>query len=137
MLNQLLNTMYHLNIQIKEINYKTKLIYEPGLLDKGLKEEIKKHKEDLIKLLKENEIAQKDGFIVFNHGQLYEYRYGWGAYVYVERLPNDRATSWRANYRQDQIEPYKTKNIAQNVPFEKAYEQALGFVKWLQGKRVG
>lgn len=79
MLNQILNSMFHLNIQLKEVNNKTKLIYEPGLLDQQLKEQIKEYKTQLIERIEENEAAMKLGFLVFNHGQVYEYRFGLAA----------------------------------------------------------
>ncbi|MEH7126008.1 hypothetical protein V7127_22615 [Bacillus sp. JJ1773] len=140
MINQLLNTMYHLNIEIKEIDNKTKLVYEPGLLNEELKEQIKQHKSLLVQRLGENEDARKLGLLIYNHGQLYEYRYGRGAFLYIERLPNGKATAWRDNFLLEQSTPYKTKTIIANVPFEKAFEQAAGFINWMkkvQKRKVG
>ncbi|MFO1442663.1 hypothetical protein KDN24_05475 [Bacillus sp. Bva_UNVM-123] len=135
MIYQLLNTMYHLNIQIKEVERKTKLVYDPGLLNEKLKEQIRLHKKSLIQRLEENEGAKKIGFIVYSHGQLYEYRYGRGAFLYIERLPNGHATAWRENYLPDQSTAYKTIVIVTNVRFEKAFEQATSFINWLNKKR--
>jgi hypothetical protein len=122
MLYQLLNIMYHLNIEIKEINNKTKLVYEKGILNEELKEQIKTYKGLLLQRLDENEKAQKLGFIVYHHGELYEYRYGLGAFLYVERLQNGKAIAWRENFLPNQQLAYKTKIIVQNVPFEKAFD---------------
>lgn len=140
MLNQILNSMFHLNIQLKEVNNKTKLIYEPGLLDQQLKEQIKEYKTQLIKRIEENEAAMKLGFLVFNHGQVYEYRFGLGSYIYIERLPNGLASAWRENFMPKQQQAYKTKTIIQNAPFNKAYQEAEKFICWLnkqQRKKVG
>ncbi len=135
MINQLLNKMYHLNIQIKDIEGKTKLIYEPGLLDQQLKEQIRLHKDALLIRMSENHSANKLGFLVFNHGALYEYRYGLGAFLYIERLPNGKVSAWRENYLPAQERSYKVVNIAHNVPFDKAFEKAEGFIIWLSKKQ--
>lgn len=135
MIYQLLNTMYHLNIGIKEVDRKTKLVYESGLLNDELKEQIRQHKKSLIQRLEENEEARKLGFIVYSHGQLYEYRYGRGAFLYIERLPNGKADAWRENYLPEQTIAYKTKTIVTDVPYEKAFEQARGFINWLNKNR--
>lgn len=140
MIYQLLNAMYHLNIEIKEVDRKTKLVYAPGLLNEKLKDQIRLHKKTLVQRLEENDEARKQGFIVYNHGQLYEYRYGRGAFLYVERLPNGRADAWRENFLPDQKTAYKTKTIVSNVPYHKAFKQAVGFVEWMnkrKGRKVG
>jgi hypothetical protein len=141
MLYQLLNIMYHLNIEIREINNKTKLFYENGILNEELKEQIKTYKDLLLRRLDENEKAQKLGFIVYHHGELYEYRYGLGAFLYVERLQNGKAIACRENFLPNQQHAYKTKIIVQNVPFDKAFDQAEGFINWMNKnrgkKRVG
>jgi hypothetical protein len=141
MLYQLLNIMYHLNIEIKEINNKTKLVYEKGILNEELKEQIKAYKGLLLQRLDENEKAQKLGFIVYHHGELYEYRYGLGAFLYVERLQDGKVTAWRENFLPNQQHAYKTKLIVQNVSFVKAFDQAEGFINWMNKnrgkKRVG
>ncbi|WP_445486465.1 hypothetical protein [Niallia sp. 03133] len=139
MINNLLNIMYHLNIEIKIINNKTKLIYQ-NTIDEKLKAEIKKYKFEILHQLRENETAKELGFLVYQHGLFYEYRYGRGAYLFIERYPNGRATAWRENHRPDQNGAYKTKIIVQNVLFERAFKEAAGFIEWLhkrQGKRVG
>jgi hypothetical protein len=141
MVYQLLNTMYHLNIQIKEIDNKIKLIYENGVLNEYLKEQIKNHKDMLIQRLDENERARKLGFFVYHHGEFYEYRYGLGAFLYIERHSNGKSSAWRENFLPDQQQAYKTKTIVQNVSFEKAFDQAEGFINWINKnrgkKRVG
>jgi hypothetical protein len=135
MINQLLNTMYHLNIQIKEIDNKTKLIYEPGQLEEKLKDLIREHKEGILQRLEENEAARNLGFQIYHHGLIYEYRYGLGAYIYIERLPNGRASAWRENYLPGQNKPFKTKIMGENVGFNKALKDAQGFISWLNEKR--
>jgi hypothetical protein len=141
MLYQLLNTMYHLNIEIQEKDNKTKLIYENGILNEELKEQIKIYKGLLLQRLDENERAKKLGFIVYHHGELYEHRYGLGAFLYIERLQDGKAIAWRENFLPNQQQAYKTKTIIQNVPFEKALDQAEGFINWMNKnrgkKRVG
>jgi hypothetical protein len=140
MINQILNAMYHLNIQIKEIDNKTKLIYDPGLLDATLKALIKQHKKGILQRIEENEAARNIGFLVYHHGLVYEYRYGLGAYIYIERLPNGRVSAWRENYLPGQDKPFKTKIIAENVSFKKGLKDAKGFICWLNkkhGRKVG
>jgi hypothetical protein len=107
--------MYHLNIQIKDINNKTKLVYEAGQLDEVLKEQIKQHKKVILQRQEENEAAKKAGFLVYNHGLIYEYRYGLGAHLFIERLPNGLVSVWRENYLPDQNKPFKTKIMVENV----------------------
>lgn len=140
MLFQLLNVMYNLNIELIEKDNKTKLIYSAGSIDEDLKRMIKLNKKKLIQRLKENEQARKIGFLIYNHGQFYEYRYGTWAYLFIERLPDGKATAWRENYKEGDNKAYKTKIIVQNVPFQRAFDEAIGFINWLnrkRGKRVG
>lgn len=135
MINQLLNMMYHQNIQIKEIDNITKLLYAPGQINDELKKQIIQNKAGLLQRLDENEQARKTGFLIYNHGQLYEYRYGLGAYLYIERLPDGKANTWRENYLPGQQMAYKTKGIVQNVPFLKAYLEANRFIDWLKKQK--
>lgn len=137
MIDNLLNDMYNLKIEIKEINYKTKLVYEAGLVSEQLKAQIKQHKKEIMKRIKQNEAAFELGFLVYQHGQFYEYQYGRGAFLYIERHPDGTATAWRDNFKPDECIPYKTKIIARNEPFEKAYKEAASFIGWLNKKRFG
>jgi hypothetical protein len=135
MINQLLNTMYQLKIEIKETDNKTKLIYDPGLLNETLKNLIKQHKKGILQRLEENEAARNIGFLVYHHGLIYEYRYGLGAYIYIERHPSGLASAWRENYLPGQNQPFKSKIIVENVGFNKAFKDAKGFIEWLNKKR--
>ncbi|HHY72254.1 MAG TPA: hypothetical protein GX497_03335 [Bacillus bacterium] len=136
MLNQLLKEMYNKNIQIEVKEKNTlNLIYEQGVLTPELKQFIKKNKQQLIKRLKENDAAQKKGFLVYEFGMLYEYRYGLGAFLFIERNPEGSTTSWRANYGTGDSKPYKIKFLRRDVDFEDAYREAANFVDWLKKKR--
>lgn len=140
MINQLLNTMYNLNIKIEEKENKTKLIYEHGFINEEIKYQIKLHKKELVMRLKENEKAREVGFLVYHHGQLYEYRFGRGSYLFIERLSNGKTSAWRENYKEGDIRAYRTKTIVQDVPFRRAFDEAVGFINWLnkkRGKKVG
>ncbi|MDP4086010.1 MAG: hypothetical protein Q8934_15510 [Bacillota bacterium] len=134
MINQLLNTMYHLNIQIKEVENKTKLVYEPGVLDEQLKEQIKEHKKEIMQRLQENEVAKSMGFLIYHHGLFYEYRYGLGAFLYIERLSNGFVNAWRENYLSGQDKPFKIKVIAKDASFQKAFKDSNSFINWIKNK---
>lgn len=132
MITQILNHMYHLNIEIKEINNQIKLIYDPMQLDESLKEQIKKHKNAILQRIKENDAARSVGFLVYSHGLIYEYRYGLGAYFFIERLPNGLTSAWRENHLPGKKSAFKTKIVVENVSFKKAFESGQGFVSWLK-----
>jgi hypothetical protein len=127
--------MYHLNIEIKEIDQQIKLIYLSGQLDETLKEQIKQYKKGILKRLEENEAAKKEGFLVYNHGLMYEYRYGLGAFIFIERHSNGLVSVWRENYLPDQNKPFKTKIMVENVSIKKGFENAQGFINWLKKRR--
>lgn len=135
MINNLLNILYHLDIKIEVQNKKTKLIYKNGSISEEIKNQIKQHKKELLQRIKENEEALSIGFLVYNQGQLYEYRYGAGAYLYIERHSDLLADAWRANYRIGEDKPYKTIVIAKNVKFEQAYMKSKGFIEWIASKQ--
>lgn len=136
MLNQLLKDMYNKNIQIEIKNkHALNLIYEHGVLTQGFKEKIKKNKEQLIQRLKENAAAKEKGFLVYEFGMFYEYRYGLGAFLFIERNDEGTASSWRANYAADECKPYKIKYLRKDVRFEEAFNEAANFVDWLKKKR--
>lgn len=136
MFNQLLKDIYNQNIQIEiKNNNKLSLKYEQGILTTGLKENIQQHKQQLIQRLKENAAAQEKGFLVYENGIFYEYRYGLGAFLFIERNPDGSTSSWRANYAADDSKPYKIKYLRRDVPFEEAFREAASFVDWLKRKR--
>ncbi|MED0686584.1 hypothetical protein [Anoxybacillus ayderensis] len=126
----------NLNIQIKIKNNKLSLVYEEGTLPMDLKKQIKQHKQQLKKRLEENEMAREKGFIIYRYGELYEYRYGLGAYLFIER-EGELAIAWRANYMPDEKQPYKIKLLAERVPFEKAFQEAASFISWLKRQKGG
>ncbi|WP_378211129.1 hypothetical protein [Anoxybacteroides rupiense] len=138
MLYNLFYQIDNLNIQIKIKNKKLSLIYEEGTLPLDLKQQIKQqikqHKQQIIKRLEENELARAKGFLVHQYGEMYEFRYGAGAYIFIER-EGDLAIAWRANYMPDELRPYKVKVLAERVSFEKAFQEATGFIDWLHRKR--
>lgn len=135
MITQLLHDLDNNNIQLQINKEKIKLIYEKNALSDVLKELIKRNKPKLITRLQENEAARKKGFMIYGNGALYEYRYGFGSYLYIERQSEELATVWRANYRKDIGKPYKVIILVQNTSFEKAYKDAVGFIDWLKRRR--
>jgi hypothetical protein len=134
MLYNLFYQIDNLNIQLKIKNKKLSLIYEEGTLPLELKQQIKQHKQQIIKRLEENEMAHLKGFLVHQYGEFYEFRYGLGAYLFIER-EGELAYAWRANYMPEEQKPYKIKTLAERVPFEKAFEEAAGFIDWLHRQR--
>lgn len=136
MINNLLNKLYNNNIQILVLNnQKIKLVYQKEKITKDLKEKIKNNKQQIIKRLLENDKARQKGFIVYGHGDLYEYRYGFGSYLYIERHQSGIASAWRVNYPRNGNKPYRTKVIRKNSSFERVYEEAIGFIDWLNKRR--
>lgn len=135
MIDNLLKNMYYLKIEIKEVNNRTKLTHEAGLVPEKLKTLIKLYKTEIMQRQKENEAALDLGFLVYQHGQFYEYQYGRGAFLYIERHPDGTATAWRDNFKPDELIPYKTKIIARNEPFPRVYKEAASFIDWLNKKR--
>lgn len=136
MLYNLFYQIDNLNIQIKIKNKKLRLIYEEGTLPLDLKQQIKQHKQQLIKRLEENEMAREKGFLIYRYGELYEYRYGLGAYLFIER-EGELAIAWRANYMPEEKQPYKIKLLVERVPFEKAFQEAASFIDWLKRQKGG
>lgn len=92
-------------------------------------------KRKIAKRFQENKFAKKKGFMIYNHGLLYEYRYGFGAFLYVERLQNGLAHAWRANYALGKEKPYKIITVAETTSFSKAFKSAIGFVDWIERRR--
>ena len=131
-MQELLQELFHRDIQLIVNDNNIKMIYQKENINTQIKNKIKEQKKELIKRLKENEIAIENDWIVHGQGELYEYRYGFASYIFIERQPNDKVTAWRANYRKDELKPYKVKIIGKNIEFDKAMEEASGFIKWLQ-----
>lgn len=123
--------MYYLKIEIKEKNNKTKLLYPAGTVSEKLKTLIKLYKTEIMQRIQENEAAHELGFLVYQHGAFYEYQYGRGAFLYIERHPDGTATAWRDNFKPGEPFPCKTKVIAINEPFHKVYKEAASFIDWL------
>lgn len=132
MISDFMHYLYHMDIYISVSNERLRLKYKT--IDIKTKENIKQLKPLLIKRLKENEDAINKGFIVYNYGDLYEFRYGLNSFLFIERLDEQKATSWRANYRKDDNKPYKVITIARNTSFEEAFQQASSFIDWLNKK---
>ncbi|SEO80724.1 hypothetical protein SAMN04488134_11366 [Amphibacillus marinus] len=135
MINNLLDQLVHNNIQlIISDNQKLKLLYQKNNVTDELKNQITKNKLKIMQRLLENKQARSVGFNIYGSGDLYEYRYGFGSYLYIERSANDLVTAWRANYPKGGDKPYKLKIIRKNSSFEKAFKEAKGFIDWLNKK---
>ncbi|WP_117161262.1 hypothetical protein [Paraliobacillus sp. X-1268] len=137
MINNLLDSLYNKDIQLLTINnQKIKLVYQKEKITTDLKNEIKENKQKIIERLQENDKAKQKGFNVYGHGELYEYRYGFESYLFIERLQNGLVAAWRANYpRGNSSKPYKKKTICPNSSFERAFKDATGFIDWLNKKK--
>lgn len=134
MLNQLFDQLNYSNVHLFVNDGKIRLIYKENTLNKKTKQRIKELKPKIIKRLRENQIASEKGFLVYDNGEFYEFRFGVNSYLFIERL-DGLCTAWRANYRQGEKKPYKVKAMAKNVPFEKAFKEACGFIDWLNKRR--
>lgn len=136
-MDNLLDHLNDQNIQIVVLdNQNLKLLYQKNQMTKELKIQIKKYKKKIIERQKQNEQARSKGFNVYGHGDLYEYRYGFCSFLFIERYSNDLVTAWRANYPKGEDKPYKIKIIRKNSSFERAFRDAVGFIDWLK-KRKG
>lgn len=133
MISDLLHYLDHMDIIISLNNEKLRLKYKKENINQKIKEQIKNYKPLIIKRIKENEQAIEKGFMVYSHGDLYEYRYGYNSFLFIERMDNYKAIAWRANYRQDDTKPYKVKTIA-NSTFSEAFQQSSSFIDWLNKK---
>jgi flagellar biosynthesis/type III secretory pathway chaperone len=132
MLYQLLNQMYDLNIQLEKEQDRF-LVH--GEAPEDLLQVIKKHKQEIIQRLQDNKQAMDLGFTVHQHGELYEYRYGKRAYLFIERHPGDLASAWKETVVDTPNKPNRIKEVCHNVRFAKAFKDAAGFVEWLNRKR--
>lgn len=136
MLNNLLDEIYVNNIEIiLHDNKKIKLIYNKNNNIDNLKEKIKQNKLKIITRLQENKKAFSNGFNIYGHGDLYEYRYGYNAYLYVERHENELVSVYRLNYFKGGVKPYKTKAVRENCTFERGFNDAVGFIQWLKKRQ--
>ncbi|WP_208592319.1 hypothetical protein [Gracilibacillus suaedae] len=136
MLNTLLDELYVNNIQIiLHDNKKLKLIYNKNNNIEKLKQKIKHNKLKIITRLQENKKAYDIGFNIYGHGDLYEFRYGYGSYLYIERHENELVSVYRLNYFKGGVKPYKAKIIRENCSFERGFNDAAGFIQWLKKRR--
>ncbi|OEH92530.1 hypothetical protein [Bacillus solimangrovi] len=135
MIGQILNEAYANNIILEHNDNKLKLIYKEGVLSEHLKYEIKQNKKFILERLRENQLASDKGFLIYNHGDLYEYRYGFGAYLYIEREHNNKVSAWRANYPKDDNKPNRIIYLVKNTTFGHAFTKAVGFIDWLKRKK--
>ncbi|AMV11721.1 MULTISPECIES: hypothetical protein [Geobacillus] len=131
MLYNIFYRLENLNIQIKVKNNKISLLYKDGSLPMDLKKQIQQHKEEIKRRLEENEQARRYGFLIYAYGELYEFRYGKGSYLFIEREGN-KAIVWRGSYIHGDPRPYRIKVLANRVPFHHALAEAVGFIEWLK-----
>lgn len=136
-MQELLQELFHRDIQLVVNDQNIKMIYQKENINTQIKNNIKDQKKELIKRLKENEIALEHNWIVHGQGELYEYRYGFASYIFIERLPNDKVIAWRANYRKDEMKPYKVKIIGKNIEFETAMEGQVGLLNGSRSRVEG
>lgn len=137
MIDALLNEMYQLNIELKQTGNKTKLVYKQSVINEQLKTAIKRNKNAIIQRIQENEIARLKGYLVYNNGELYEFRYGAFAFLYIERIEGNKARAYRVNYSPDKNTPIRTKILLEAGTFQQAWEKANGFITWLQSQKRG
>ncbi|UOQ47213.1 hypothetical protein MUN88_14170 [Gracilibacillus caseinilyticus] len=136
MLNNLLDELYVHNIEIiLHDNKKLKLLYDKNHNIETLKQKIKQNKYKIIARLQENQDAYSKGFNIYGHGDLYEYRYGYGSYLYIERYENELVSVYRLNYFKGGVKPYKVKIVRENCSFERGLKDATGFIQWLNKRQ--
>ncbi|MDG5787796.1 hypothetical protein QA612_09815 [Evansella sp. AB-P1] len=133
--NQLLDTLYYFDIQLFLDNGNITIKYKKDKLNnieiKKIKQQIKENKKDLIQRLEENKKAKEKKFLIYGDGDLYEYRYGFNSFLFIERLDNGLTYAYRSSYKVGDNQSYKTIILGKNVPFDKAFEKAAGFIDWL------
>ena len=134
MIQSLIETMYQRNVSLERENGRLILVSE-DLVDSDLKEEIRSKKSGLLKRLDEEQLAKEAGLTEALHGQVYFYRYGMNAYIYLERHENGKASVWRESYKPGAVRSHKVKMMATRVSFERAVKEAWGFIEWLQSKK--
>lgn len=138
-LTQLFSKLYHYDVQLLLDNGYLKLKYKQNLKESKeiikLKQQIKNRKKDLIKRLDENNKALNKNFLIYNDGDLYEYRYGFNSFLFIERLDDNLTDCYRLNFRKDDPAPYRVVILTKNVPFDISYKKALGFIEWLNRRK--
>lgn len=96
-------------------------------MDNELRDLIKRYKSPILHRIKQNEAAKEQGFLIIDHGQLYEYRYSFNGYLYIERNLDGTTTAWRENYI------YNDYHIISNhKPFWVSFKEACEFLSWLK-----
>ncbi|SES17994.1 hypothetical protein SAMN04487944_12220 [Gracilibacillus ureilyticus] len=136
MLNNLLDKIYAHNIQIVLTkNKRIKIIYKKDKKIEKLKQEIKENRRNIAKRLAENQKAIDKGFHLYEHGDLYEYRYGYLSYLYIERNGDKLVLVYRLNYHKGSSKPYRTVIIGEYCSFEEGFNEAVGFLNWLEDVR--
>ncbi|MFC4403819.1 hypothetical protein [Gracilibacillus xinjiangensis] len=135
MLNTLLDKIYTNNIQLTLHHKNIKIEYKMDQNIEKIKQEIKQHKRKIVKRLTENQKAADKGFFIYGHGDLYEYRYGFHSYLYMERHDNELVSIYRLKYQKGSSVPYKTTVMRKNCSFERGFDRAAGFIDWVEERR--
>ncbi|UAT31467.1 hypothetical protein K7T73_04335 [Bacillus badius] len=102
----------------------------------SLVEAIKSQKKNLLKILKQNEKAEKAGFVIALTGELYTQTLGRNSVVYVEQI-GSRWEAWRETHRPGKKKPIHFKIIAASEEFEYVLLKAKNYFDYIEQKRSG
>jgi TubC N-terminal docking domain len=131
MITILLRDLYSRDVDLWAEGDKLKFKCKGGVLSLSDKEQLKQFKSEIIQRFQENEQAKAKGFIVVDHGELYEYHYSPAGFLYIERNPDGTVSAWRENHKQEESKATNIKVIAENTTFDEALNEASGFIEWL------
>jgi hypothetical protein len=123
----LLRELYARDIQLSSHDNKIRYKCPKNTLNPELINLIKHHKSPTLHRIKQNEAAKKQGFLIIDHGQLYEYRYSYNGYLYIERNLDGTTTAWRENHIYDDY-----LIISNHKPFWVSFKESCEFLSWLK-----
>lgn len=104
-------------------------LHDPRPITDEIRKQLIKHKSEIIKVLKQQEQASKEGWIVYPFGKAFEKQVSRNSFVYLFLEDDGTYTAWRGTWREEDT-PYTQKVIIQRADFQTAFQRAINYVEW-------
>lgn len=104
-------------------------LHDPGVLKNELIETLKSHKQAILVNLRQQEVATKNGWIVYPFGEAYEKQVSTNSLVFLFQETDGTFTVWRGTWKGGSF-PKTEKVLISNVEFDEAFKRANNYANW-------
>ena len=133
MIRSILSHCWEHDVNPSVVDGNIKADFKKGNFPDELRFLIKQNKPALIERLKQNDLLEENGWIIYLFGEVYEYHLSLRSYLYIDREEDGTHTLWRNTLKgvgQDQ-----SKVLLSQATFNDVYVKATDYISWWTGQQ--